>query len=271
MQHPSVTNERELNRFAWAVALTCLALAMAVDLVNELVFYVDLPTFLRGWGVTAALTLGLAYPFSRWTGRAHLELYRAKRVAEELSRTDPLTGLLNRRAMMDAVPRFARSTFALVIVDIDRFKIVNDTYGHVVGDDVLCAVAQRMADELSGLGLLARVGGEEFALLSSEMPVDRLMERLSALRRRIASTPIMSKGLAVRVTISAGVAVAQNNEGFDQLYSAADQAVYSAKAAGRNRIILAKGTIVALTEVGDDEAVLDGARPTGPPKLSLAK
>ena len=82
----------------------------------------------------------------------------------------------------------------------------------------------------------------------------------------------MSKGLAVRVTISAGVAVAQNNEGFDQLYSAADQAVYSAKAAGRNRIILAKGTIVALTEVGDDNApsVLEGARPTSPPKLSVA-
>ena len=92
MQHPSVTNERELNRFAWAVALTCLALAMAVDLVNELVFYVDLPTFLRGWAVTAAVTLGLAYPFSRWAGRAHLELYRAKRVAEELARIDPLTG-----------------------------------------------------------------------------------------------------------------------------------------------------------------------------------
>jgi diguanylate cyclase (GGDEF)-like protein len=193
--------------------------------------------------------------------------------AEELARTDQLTGLLNRRALMDVAPTFGRSVFALVIADIDRFKFVNDTYGHVVGDDVIRTVAHRMAKELSGLGLLARVGGEEFALLCSELSVGELMERLSAVRDRIASTPIMSKGLAVRVTISAGVAVAQTSEGFDQLYSAADYALYSAKAAGRNRVILAKGTISALTDVGDDKvsSVFDNAFPTASTKLFVAK
>jgi Diguanylate cyclase, GGDEF domain len=74
------------------------------------------------------------------------------------------------------------------------------------------------------------------------------------------------------VTISAGVAVAHTSEGFDQLYSAADQALYSAKAAGRNRVFLAKGTILALTEVGDDKvsSVFDIAFPTASTKLSVA-
>ena len=205
-------------------------------------------------------------------GKAHLELHRAKRAAEELARTDQPTGLLNRRGLMDAAPTLGRSVFALVIADIDRFKFVNDTYGHVVGDDVIRTVAHRMADELSRLGLLARVGGGEFALLCSGLSVDDLMERLSAVHDRIASTPIMSKGLAVRVRISAGVAVARNSEEFDQLYSAADHALYSAKAAGRNRIVLANGANTALTLVGDDKAstVNDNAFATASPELFVA-
>ena len=272
IMHPSVTSDHELHRYVGSVTSACLVLALAVDVVNQLVFFVDLATCLRSWAITTALALTLAFPISRSIGRAHLELYRAKRVAEALARTDQLTGLLNRRALMDAAPTFGHSVFALVIADIDRFKLVNDTYGHVVGDDVIRTVARRMANELSGVGLLAKVGGEEFALLCSGLSADDLMERLNALRDRIASTPIISKGLAVRVTISAGIAVAQNSEGFDQLYSAADHALYSAKAAGRNRIILAKGAIVALTNVADHKAPsdFDTAFPTASPKLFVA-
>jgi diguanylate cyclase (GGDEF)-like protein len=270
--HPCLTNERELRRYVGSVTLTCLALALAADVVNQLVFFVDVSTCLRNWAVTTAIALAAAFPISRAIGKAHLELYRAKRAAEELARTDQLTGLLNRRALMDAAPTLGRSVFALVIADIDRFKFVNDTYGHVVGDDVIRTVAHRMANELSDVGLLARVGGEEFALLCSGLSVDDLLERLSAVRDRIASTPIMSKGLAVRVTISAGVAVARNSEEFDQLYSAADHALYSAKAAGRNRIILANGANTALTFVGDDSAssVFDNASSMASPKLFAA-
>lgn len=270
--HPSLTSEREFQLFVGSVTLACLTLALAVDVVNQLVFFVDVPTCLRSWAITAALAFSLAFPISRSIGRAHLELYRAKRVAEELAMTDQLTGLLNRRALMDAAPGFDRSLFVLVIADIDRFKFVNDTYGHAVGDDVIRTVARCLANELSGLGLLARVGGEEFALLSSGLSVEELMGRLSTARDRIASTPILSKGLAVRVTISAGVAAAGHGDGFDQLYSAADHALYSAKAAGRNRIILANGAIMAVTDVGDDKASShsDNAAPTASPKLFIA-
>ena len=264
---PSLTSERELHRFVGSVTLACLALALSVDVVNQLVFFVDVRTCLRSWTITAALAFVLAFPISRLIGQAHLELYRAKRAAEELARTDQLTGLLNRRALMDAAPTFNRSVFALVIADIDRFKSVNDSYGHLVGDDVIRTVAQRMANQLAGLGLLARLGGEEFALLCSGLSVEGLMERLSVVRDAVASTPILSKGQAVRVTISAGVAVAQKDEGFDELYSAADHALYLAKAAGRNQIILA-GDAMALADGQDDTApsLIDKPPPAASPE-----
>jgi diguanylate cyclase (GGDEF)-like protein len=243
--HPTVTNERELRLFVVSVALACVALALMVDVANQLAFFVDVGTCLRSWTITVVVAAALAAPISRAIGKAHLDLYRAKMVSDKLSRTDQLTGLLNRRALMEAVPADNPSVLALVITDIDRFKSVNDTYGNVVGDEVIRSVAQRMAAELSGLGLLARIGGEEFALLCAGPTAEALMERLAVVRDRISATPIMFKGLAVRVTISAGVAVARTGEAFDQLYSAADHALYAAKAAGRNRVVLADAMALA--------------------------
>ena len=249
LMHPRLTNERDLRRFVAVVTLVCLVLALTVDVVSQLVFFVDVQTCLRSWAVTAGVALALAFPISRSIAQAHLDLYRAKLAADRLARTDQLTGLPNRRALMDAAPSEGQSVFALVIADIDRFKCVNDTYGHGVGDEVIRTVADRMAADLAELGLLARIGGEEFALLCAGLSVERLMERLSGACERIASTPIMVKGFAVRVTISAGVAVSEGGEGFDRLYSAADHALYSAKAAGRNRVVLATDAIRALAGV----------------------
>ena len=236
--YPSVTDECELRHFIASVTLVCVGLALTVDVVNQLAFFVDFPTCFRSWAITVIVGAALAFPISRAIGKAHLDLYRAKTIADQLSRTDQLTGLLNRRALIEAIRKY-NSVLVLVIADIDRFKFVNDTHGHVVGDEVIRTVAQRMAAELSDLGLLARIGGEEFALLCSGVSAEVLMERLAAVRERISATPVLVKGLAVRVTISAGVAVAGTGEGFDQLYAAADRALYAAKAAGRNRVVLA--------------------------------
>ena len=99
-------------------------------------------------------------------GSAQLELYRAKQLADTLSRTDSLTGLANRRALIEAAEATLPEVLALAIFDIDRFKAVNDTYGHLAGDAVLRSVGRMMDEELGALGRVARVGGEEFALLS---------------------------------------------------------------------------------------------------------
>jgi diguanylate cyclase (GGDEF)-like protein len=241
-----ITNESDLFKYVMTVSIACICIALAVDVTNQLVFFVDWTTCLRSWTITAALVLCLAIPISRTIGKAHLALYREKTLNHELSRTDPLTGLPNRRALMEAVHAAEPAALVMAIADIDRFKRVNDTYGHLAGDEVISSVARLMATMLGDLGLLARVGGEEFALLSSHAPMELVEDRIAAVRDRLAATPILTQGAAILVTISAGLASGRAGETFDRLYAAADGALYRAKAAGRNRVANARSIDEAL-------------------------
>jgi diguanylate cyclase (GGDEF)-like protein len=249
----SIADERELLGYVVCVTAGCVIIALAVDVTNQLVFFVDWATCLRSWAITTVLVLSLAAPISRTIGKAHLELYRAKLRAEELSRTDPLTGLPNRRSLMEAVASARPEALALVIADIDRFKRVNDAYGHLAGDEVICSIGQRMAAELGELGCVARVGGEEFALLSSGAPAELLEAKLTAFCAHVAAAPVVAQGAAVRVTISAGFALLRPGETFEQLYSAADSALYAAKAAGRNRVLFAD----AIKALGERDRIIN--------------
>ena len=246
----SIRSERELVGFVATVTALCVALALAVDVTNQLVFFVDWATCLHSWAETAIIAIALAAPIGRAIGKAHLELYRAKLHAEALSLTDPLTGLPNRRALMEAAVTAAPNLLALVIFDVDRFKGVNDTYGHMAGDAVLRSVGQMMAAELGPFGCVARVGGEEFALLSSGVSPEALATHLIAFLDRVRSTPVLVNGLAIRVTISAGVALREREDSLDELYSEADRALYAAKAAGRNQIRFPPAFDAALRKIG---------------------
>jgi diguanylate cyclase (GGDEF)-like protein len=219
-----------------SVTAVCVAIALTADVINQLTFFVDWATCLRSWAITVVVVLVLALPISRAIGRAHLELYRAKLLAEELGRTDQLTGLPNRRALIETVYAKGAGTLALVIVDIDRFKRVNDTHGHLAGDAVIQSVGRAMAADLGAFGMVARIGGEEFALLSSTASAESFAAKLIDFRDKVSSTPILIEGAAVRVTISAGVAMRREGETFERVFSEADQALYAAKACGRNRI-----------------------------------
>jgi len=248
----SITSEREFHIYVASVTTVCVVVALSVDVANQLTFFVDWPSCFRSWTITAVLVLGLAVPISRTIGKAQLELYRAKLLAEELGRTDQLTGLPNRRALMEAVSVAKPETLALVIVDIDRFKRVNDTHGHLAGDAVIRSVGQMMRAELGAFGQVSRVGGEEFALLSSGAPAEALAARLIAFRERVQSTPIVIGGLAVSVTISAGVAVRSDGETFERLFSEADRALYAAKTSGRNRVRFSPAIEAVDGRNGDD-------------------
>jgi diguanylate cyclase (GGDEF)-like protein len=254
----SIASERDLRRYVACVTAICVLVALSVDVANQLTFFVDWPSCFRSWAITATLVLCLAIPISRTIGKAHLELYHAKLLADALSRTDQLTGLPNRRAFMEAVEAARPEALALVIVDIDRFKRVNDTHGHLGGDAVICAVGQMMAVELSAFGQIARVGGEEFALLSYSASAEELAAKLIAFRERVESTPIITGGQAVSVTISAGVAVSGQGETFDQLFSEADRALYAAKASGRNRVRFSPALEALARHDADREAATPG-------------
>ena len=103
-----IQSERELARIVRSGTLVCVVLALSVDVTNQLVFFVDWPTCLRSWAITAAIVLALCIPISRTIGKAHLELFRAKQVADKIGRTDPLTGLPNRRALIESIRHPAR-------------------------------------------------------------------------------------------------------------------------------------------------------------------
>jgi diguanylate cyclase (GGDEF)-like protein len=165
---------------------------------------------------------------------------------ERLATTDALTGLPNRRQLMTAmeteVRRAGRSgrPLSLALLDIDRFKAINDTHGHPVGDEVLRVVADELREVTRGGDLLGRFGGEEFAIIMPETSLDQAHLACERLRRAVAKRVLhYPNGTSGHVTISSGVALLAGDEGCDHLVSRADGALYEAKAGGRNLVRLA--------------------------------
>ena len=234
--HPTVASRRDLVVYVVTTSALSFAIALGADVANQLTFFEGWAVAFRSWSITIVVVTVIAIPVSFAIGRAHLELYGAKLVVEKLSRIDPMTGLPNRRAVFEIAERNEAQTMVLVIFDIDRFKRVNDTLGHLAGDDVIRRVSQMMADAFRPLGTVGRIGGEEFMLVGSDVDIDRLVASLADFRERLAATSILTRDTAVAVTMSAGVAVNGKGVDFNDLYADADHALYRAKALGRNRI-----------------------------------
>jgi diguanylate cyclase len=171
---------------------------------------------------------------------------------ESLSSTDQLTGLYNRRIVMERLEeehaRFQRSgqTYAVIMMDLDHFKKVNDTYGHSAGDDVLREVAQRLRQSVRSTDTLARMGGEEFLLLLPMNDIDGALVHAGRIRKRIAASPIATGSGSIAVTLSLGVAeVFTKDNAAEVVVMRADAALYRAKAAGRNRVEMAQRATIA--------------------------
>ena len=168
------------------------------------------------------------------------ELRRAVAEQQRLAVTDGLTGLYNRRHLMTTLDRLRTTPggrpVSLLVVDLDHFKLVNDTYGHLAGDAVLEAAAARIAAAARATDVVARYGGEEFVLLLTDTDgpaAGRLAERI---RRRLRDAPIAAGEALIAVTASIGVASSPDGT-VPQLLEAADRALYRAKAQGRDRVV----------------------------------
>lgn len=174
---------------------------------------------------------------------------RAITLAEELqlmATTDSLTGLANRRKLMEGmaleVARAERSgrPLAFALLDIDRFKSINDTHGHPAGDAVLQAVADELSKVTRAGDLLGRFGGEEFAIVMPETNLKQARWACERLRKAVAGrTMHYPDGTVGRVTVSSGVALLAGEEGCDHLIGRADGALYQAKEDGRDLVRLA--------------------------------
>jgi diguanylate cyclase len=162
---------------------------------------------------------------------------------------DPLTDLRNRRGFEQSAEdlRLQRGSFeniALLMIDIDHFKAVNDTHGHVLGDKVLRAVAHVLKSNIKGRDVAARVGGEEFAVLLPDTSVAgavSLGKQICALVSHGRIKRAAGDGTIGQVTLSIGVAVARDGESLESLMERADMALYGAKRAGRARVNVAEG------------------------------
>lgn len=177
--------------------------------------------------------------------KALQELSTANRQLAELSRRDSLTGLFNRQVLNEELERMlaqakrSQQPIAMLMMDLDHFKKVNDQHGHLVGDACLQHAALRMQQRMRSNDLLVRFGGEEFAAVLCDTDQSGAMDLAEQLRADLASHPCIHQGLSINLSLSIGVYTLIPDAGSDreQLLRHADQALYRAKAAGRNKVI----------------------------------
>lgn len=169
-------------------------------------------------------------------------LSRRSETLEQAALTDALTGMQNRRYFDDALreylDEFGRigKPVGLMVLDLDHFKAVNDTHGHDVGDEVLRSVAYCLREFTRYHDVVARLGGEEFAIVVPNLDEESLRKFAERIRKAIADLEIKAGDVRLRVTTSIGLAIWDGSEAPDAFYRKADKMLYQAKQEGRNRV-----------------------------------
>lgn len=180
-------------------------------------------------------------------GFLFMAITKERREAEQRSfaMLDPLTRLMNRRAFMSQAERYARQRKAgrqplvLLVLDIDHFKSINDRFGHDAGDRMLAAFATVAEACVRSTDQLYRIGGEEFCFILPDTSLEEAIILAERVRQNFAIHSIEVGNVVVRATVSIGIATSEHDGGLEELLIAADDAVYEAKARGRNRVVVA--------------------------------
>ncbi len=247
---PAVASRRSWTS-QWA-ALAGALLSMAVLLGSEArpgAADIALALGVLSLGLAAQLVINerLARRRERGLAEARAALEAQSSMLEELARSDAVTGIANRRGLMDDLTAEVyralryRRPLSVLMIDIDHFKRVNDTYGHAVGDHVLQEVATTMRASVRASDLVARYGGEEFVVVLPETDLVAAALTAEKLRSAIATHDFTEAGRDLEVTVSVGVAALTEGrlspaETARRLLVKADAAMYEAKHAGRNRV-----------------------------------
>ena len=225
----------------------------AVTMYSRAAVGLLLPSAIPGFMVASPFQgityiLGFATILVTSVGFLLLHKERSEEAAQKLALTDPLTGAFNRRTFLEfadkeiARTRREKGALSLVMLDLDLFKEINDRYGHLAGDEVLKGVVKTVLTCLRKEDLLVRYGGEEFCILLPSVASDRATAMAERTREVVEKAKFAHNGRSLQVTVSIGVAGLSNrsNEGVETLVSRADEALYAAKKAGRNRVVTLK-------------------------------
>jgi diguanylate cyclase (GGDEF)-like protein len=228
-------------------AFAYLALAIVVD-INDLTRIISGSTDdAAGWYASRACiliaTVAVLGMVLQRAVRVYTALAERAAVLEDEAHTDTLTGLPNRRRFDEQFARVFGSTkrrngaLALAIVDIDRFKLYNDAFGHQSGDEALHAIGQAIADSVRRSGdFAARYGGEEFVVILDDTTLEGAVEVAEQIRAAVPATGLRTSS-GSPLTVSVGVAVRNPGESAEDVLHHADEALYRAKDAGRNRVL----------------------------------
>lgn len=197
-----------------------------------------------------ALAIASGAVLSARVHRYRRDVLLARLETEYQANTDPLTGLANRRSFMHAAAaeceRHERrgDPLAVILLDLDKFKHINDTHGHETGDVVLAECARRMTKVLRTYDLCARIGGEEFCVVMPDTLLEAALVTAERIRQALAGRPVRHRHAEVRISASLGVAQWQPGDGgIEPALARADRALYQAKRAGRNRVAAKKSAV----------------------------
>lgn len=225
--------------FAVTAVSVVLAVALAAWATEDLDSANRVGAIIRAAKISALVGLLMSY----WMVDSIRRIVQLKESVERLARTDDLTGLDNRRAFLAGAVREIsragrrRDALALLIVDLDYFKRVNDLYGHRVGDMVLVAVAEVLSRSVpDGVGAVGRLGGEEFAILLTRHDEDAAMCAAESVRAAIEAMRVSTPAGEVVMTASIGCAPIRAGDSVNGALQNADEALYLAKRGGRNRV-----------------------------------
>ncbi len=257
---------------AFTAAVTAVSVGSSIVVATVAMLIAGYDNFLFAYGLAGGIP-AVAAPLTIYPlVSANRRLQRMQGELERLALTDVLTGLPNRRAFFERADQiFERATAegastAAMMVDIDRFKSINDTHGHNTGDTILTSVAATIRDAVAASGaadsIVARLGGEEFAILVMGLQpsaVARLAVKIGHDARRVEHR---HGDEAISATVSIGVSLRRDNAVVDAVLKAADDAVYAAKRAGRDRWSFTLGEVsefavpVGMPRVGSPQARL---------------
>lgn len=208
---------------------------------HELVVDIDVayPPWVSGWAILLYCAL---FGIFIWALQRWVWMYRQLEQAHRHASEDLLTGVANRRAFMEYLDRYLHRSHLfgsgayLCVMDADHFKSINDRYGHMVGDDVLVHMADKIKNNLRKGDFVARWGGEEFVILLPNTPLEETIEVVERLRTTLASSSLLyAGGINVTATASFGVTALMPNDDPRTVLERADHALYLAKSRGRNR------------------------------------
>lgn len=215
---------------AMLVSVTVLLVAYFFDLLplplSEALAYSVVMAWLVGGVVAALLSVVLS--------QSIMHLSKSNERFERLSRTDALSGLMNRRSFNKSFEE-TQDNASLAIFDLDHFKSINDGFGHAIGDNVIRRVAHVISDVFGSTHSVARLGGEEFAVVIRGGEASDRLALADLTRHRVSKLELFSAEQKIQVTISAGVAEIDTSRSKHEIFTAADSAMYLAKAAGKNR------------------------------------